>query len=335
MRLRKAGALTMAESPWRDWMPIAVRLRQAGCVVDWCYFAGIRPTDPFFQQTVNHALSDPARMLFRRETPVGHLGDLAWNFPGIAPAGFIFHLSRCGSTLVSRLLATLPRTLVISEPPALDQLLHLSGTGAPGSSESARRALRGLVSAIAQPRNGEDRLFIKFDSWHVCELPAILEAFPGVPWIFLYRDPVEILVSQDRMPGIQMVPGIIDPRRLGLDPATVNPAALDGYSARVLAQFCGAAIENRGNGRGLFVNYRELPGAIFGAISRHFGLEMTHEEQATMEEAAKFDAKSPGFVFEDDSAGKQREASDRIRELAKVWLAEPYEKLESIRRAQA
>ena len=115
----------------------------------------------------------------------------------------------------------------------------------------------------------------------------------------------------------------------------VNPAALDGYSARVLAQFCGAAIENRGNGRGLFVNYRELPGAIFGAISRHFGLEMTHEEQATMEEAAKFDAKSPGFVFEDDSAGKQREASDRIRELAKVWLAEPYEKLESIRRAQA
>ena len=115
MRFRKAGALTMAESPWRDWIPIAVRWRQAGCAVDWCYFAGIRPTDPFFQQTVSHALSDPARMLFRRETPVEQLGSLARDFPGIAPAGFIFHLSRCGSTLVSRLLATLPRNLVISE----------------------------------------------------------------------------------------------------------------------------------------------------------------------------------------------------------------------------
>lgn len=316
-------------------MPVAVRWREGGWAVDWCYFAGLRLTDPFFAQTANHALSDPARMLFRRETPVGYLGSLAREFPGIAPAGFIFHLSRCGSTLVSRMLATLERNLVISEAPALDQLLLLSGTGALGPPESGTMALRGLVSAIAQPRNGEDRFFIKFDSWHVRELPAILDAFPGVPWIFLYRDPVEVLVSQRRRAGIQMVRGIIDPRRLGLDPDAVHPAAVAEYSARVLAQLCNAALENRGKGSGLFVNYRELPGAIFGAIARHFGLELTPEERATMTEAAKFDAKSPGFAFEDDSEGKQREATDQIRQLARVWLAEPYEKLESIRRAQA
>jgi hypothetical protein len=122
---------------------------------------------------------------------------------------------------------------------------------------------------------------------------------------------------------------------LGLDPATVNPAALDEYAARVLAQLCTAAGDNRGLGRGLFVHYRELPAAIFGSIARHFGLELTPAEIATMTGAARFDAKSPSFVFERDSDAKQREASDEIRDLARVWLAEPYERLESIRRSQA
>jgi hypothetical protein len=42
------------------------------------------------------------------------------------PAGMIFHLSRCGSTLVSRLLGTLPGVVVVSEPAQLKALLGLA-----------------------------------------------------------------------------------------------------------------------------------------------------------------------------------------------------------------
>lgn len=327
--------MTMPDPGWMQWMPIGIRARPPGWAATWCFFEGIRPTDPFFQQTLNHALGDPARMLFLRETPVGFLADLARDHPGIAPSGFIFHLSRCGSTLVSRMLASLARNLVISEAPVIDQAIQLAERGALGAPPGSTAVLRGLVSAIAQPRNGEDRLFIKFDSWHVRQLPAILDAFPEVPWIFLYRDPVEILVSQGRMLGSQMVPGIVDPRRLGIDPGSVDPAALGEYSARVLAQLCRAAIANRGLGRGLFVNYSELPGAVHGPISRHFGADPSPAESSAMADCARFDAKAPGMAFEADSAAKQREAGEGTRILARQWLAAPYGELEAIRRGQA
>jgi hypothetical protein len=38
----------------------------------------------------------------------------------------IFHLARCGSTLVSRLLGTLPGAVVVSEPAPLNALLGLA-----------------------------------------------------------------------------------------------------------------------------------------------------------------------------------------------------------------
>ena len=38
----------------------------------------------------------------------------------------IFHLSRCGSTLVSRLLGTLPGVVVVAEPAPLNTLLGLN-----------------------------------------------------------------------------------------------------------------------------------------------------------------------------------------------------------------
>jgi hypothetical protein len=310
-------------------MPISVRRGPSGPVVDWANFHGIRFTDPFFQQTVNHALGHPARMLFRRESPIGFLETLARDSPGIPPTGFVFHLSRCGSTLVSQMLAAVAANIVVSEPPPFDQVLNFPMSASAPDPRIA--SLRGLMSAWARPRGAETRFFVKFDSWHLLELPAILDAFPGVPWIFLYRDPVEVLVSHHRVPGAQTVPGFVNPRRLGLDPASVDPAAVGEYAARVLAQICKAALAFTGRGRGLLVNYRELPGAVPAAIARHFGAEFTPEEEAGMGAAALRDAKNPSFAFQADSAAKQEEATGEIRRRAQVWLGGLYEQLETAR----
>lgn len=51
--------------------------------------------------------------------PLSQLQDEARDIRPTRPAHFIFHVSHCGSTLVSRLLAELPRCLPIREPLAL------------------------------------------------------------------------------------------------------------------------------------------------------------------------------------------------------------------------
>ena len=52
--------------------------------------------------------------------------------------------------------------------------------------------------------------FVKFDSWNTLDLALIRRAFPDVPWIFLYRDPVEVIVSHMRQRGSQMIPGAFE-----------------------------------------------------------------------------------------------------------------------------
>ena len=169
-------------------------------------------------------------------------------------------MSRSGSTLVSRLLAALPTNIVISEARPLDSVLRAHHYDATVSEDQRIAWLRWMVSALAQQRVGDEKyFFIKFDAWHTLELPLIRRAFPDVPWVFVYRDPVEVLVSQLDHRGAHMVPGVIAPSLFGIDPSTVTTIEPEEYCARVLAALCQAAVEYHANG-GLLVNYRQLPG---------------------------------------------------------------------------
>jgi hypothetical protein len=318
------------------WTPINLALRPEGARVDWCHLGDTRFTEPFFEQTIATALRPPARLLFRRQTPVASLEALQNDASALPPRGFIFHLSRCGSTLAAQLLAALPQNLVLSEAPPIDQLLHVQRGDANLTRERRIAQFRGLIHALGRPRHREERnVFIKFDSWHLLELPLILEAFPDVPWIFLYRDPVEVMVSQHRQRGIQMIPGIVDPRLFGFDPAAVAQMSLDEYCARVLARISMAAAMHAQLGRGRFVNFTELPAVLWESLGGFFGVEWTQDDLARMQRVALADAKNPALAHVDDRAAKQREASREIHRLADALMREPYQQLESIRLAQA
>jgi hypothetical protein len=183
-----------------------------------------RITDPFFAQTVERSLRHPAHMLFRHDTPMEALGELNEQSPGAPPKGFIFHASRCGSTLIAQMLAAQPENVVISEASPVDVVLR-SHLRDPGISEEQRILwLRWLLNAFGQRRFGEEkRLFVKFDSWHALFLPLIRRAFPDVPWIFVYREPVEVLLSHGRRRGGQMIPGVLEPGLFGWDAEAVRP----------------------------------------------------------------------------------------------------------------
>ena len=93
-------------------------------MLDWCRLGGRRFTQPFFDETISACLQRPFNLLFRRLTPIDALLEWQERSPAVPPSGFIFHMSRCGSTLAARMLAASPRNIVLSEADPIDSVLR-------------------------------------------------------------------------------------------------------------------------------------------------------------------------------------------------------------------
>lgn len=313
------------------WVPVHVHRRGPAPELEWAYVGDRRFTAPFFEQTVGEAVRHPFNNLFRRRTPLEVLDAWAEASPGLRPSGLIFHMSRCGSTLIAQMLASLARMVVLSEPTPLDAVLRL-----PGIDDERRIGwLRGLISALGQRRRGdESHLVIKLDAWNTAALPLIERAFPGVPWVFLVREPVEVLVSQLRQKAAYMVPGLLDFGPVSPEVLHVFASRPEEYCARVLGGICEAALPALRRGDGVPLNYRELPSAVWGRVAALFGLDLTESEQESMRRVTGFNAKSPTEYFQADATAKVAEASDLARSMADAWIRPHYDAIEEIRLAR-
>ena len=281
------------------WLPAKLKIReQAPPLVQWIHAPERRFTEPFFEDSVRRLLRHPLTAFTLCESALPSVSS--------RPAGFIFHMSRCGSTLISRGLAALDRCFVVSEAPPVDQIIQCA---APDSDRI--EWLRNLTGALA----GERPLIIKFDAWHIHNFALIHAAFPDTPWVFVYRDPVEVLVSHLRQPGLHMIP-----------PANSELPRAE-QCAEVLAGLLSSALAAREAAGGLFVNYTELPDAIGDRIAGHFGLTLSVAERTVLREACLLDAKNPYINFEPDSGDKQ-ESGRPLRDIPGVRSLEAlYSKL--------
>src|SRR5580693_7844529 len=106
------------------WIPMRIYSRDTRPMVDWGHLGARRFTDPFFGQTINRCVEHPADLLFRHQTPLEQLGDIVGTQSSLRPTGFVFHMSRCGSTLISQMLAATPENIVLSEPDPVDAILR-------------------------------------------------------------------------------------------------------------------------------------------------------------------------------------------------------------------
>lgn len=326
--------MNTAPEMFSGWLPVRVYWQKNQLSVDWCCVGKTRFREPFFDLTIERRFRQPFNLLFRQQTPIEFLGEINARLPTLAPAGFIFHLSRCGSTLVSQMLAALDRNIVISEPPPINSILRANFKNPEVTDEQRVIWLQWLIGALAQQRNPEEEhFFVKFDSWNTLDLAIIKRAFPGVPWIFLYRNPVEVIVSHIRQRGAQMIPGVVVQMLPGLKLADVLSMPAEEYCARVLARICESALAQLPNQNARPINYTELPAAATSTILEHFRLDYAPEEVEQMKLSAQFNSKMPQINFVADSETKQNQASAAAREAAEKWVNPLYEKLENLRRA--
>jgi hypothetical protein len=307
------------------WTPIYSYFAEGQLMLDWCYTGARRFTEPFFGDTIDQVNRDMAALLFRHQTTFTEASDEERRNHGMTPDGFVFHMSRCGSTLMARMLGALPESRVLSEPTALNEVVRRALVDASIPRATLVEWLRTVVGLLGRPLARETRYFLKLDCWHVLALPLFVEAFPATPWIFLYRDPAEVLVSQVRAPGAWTVASALEPEVFGVARDDMPPR--HEYLARALGKICDAALRYRACGRGLLVNYDQLPEFARGPLLSHFGITPTPADLERMSSVSSADAKTPQLIFADDRQAKQQAVTPSLRALADQWLSPLFESI--------
>lgn len=257
----------------------------------WWRFLGEKKfSEPFFHDTL--ATIPPKDRL---SLHTGYDASATFETP-LAPAAFIFHTSRCGSTLMTQLLASLPECIAMSEPPIIDSILRRHYGGA--ESEETAGLLRDAVSALGQKRFAHERhLFVKLDSWHIHSLPLFRRAFPDTPFLFLYRNPAQVIASHRRQRGRQMVPGLVNESMPPFDFEPVEPGDLDAYCGKILEGFFDAACHHANEL--MFVDYRQLPQLAWDELPACLDLDFSPEQLAAMRSRSATHSKS-GIAFSGD-----------------------------------
>ena len=264
-----------------DWFPMELDARKRE--LTWFHLPGGRFHEPFFETTLRrHRWS--AHSL---KTPLDVLRGSNGNAPH--PEAIFFHSSRCGSTLVMQLLSRVPGCRTLSEPPIVDTLLHLEGVD--------DALISGLFRAFAKPLDGAPpKLFLKTDCWHLPQLGRLKRLFPEARRYFIYREPEAILRSHRRERGSQMVASLVDSRHFGIDPASLNPADLDGYAERVLAAIFRQGVVAVESGEVMPIAYSLLPGHLWEVLGPELGLP--EDGWAEARERSRINAKHTHFPHE-------------------------------------
>lgn len=313
----------------QKWLPIRVWPEHGEWRVDWCWFGDMPLNRPFYRDSVQQAMRLPFNQALRRNTPLASLLDWHHASPGVAPRAFIYHASRCGSTLIAQLLAGIDRHIVLSEPPPLDSLLRAPLIDPVAPAQQADW-LRALLSAFAQVRRGsEEGLVVKLDAWNIFEADVLQRLYPTTPWIFLYRDPLEIVVSQLRQPGAHTVPGMLGPSPLDVCAAEAAQLSPLEFVARSIGKILQQGLAQCREHGGVPVNYRELPDAVWGRLAPLFDVRAS--DVAHVQALAHYDAKQPSLHFIADSQRKRDGASAEVQAAVERWAREPYEALERLR----
>lgn len=301
------------------WLPARTVQTQDGTpAFDWLWFGPHRHLRPFFEDDVRIAGAMPFNWLFRVRTGLQALVSGYGMEPELPLKGLIFHMSRCGSTLLSQIYAAVPDNLVSSEPEPLSGVLQWIKL-AKVDEVVAIPALQAIVAALGRDSGaGAKQHLIKAEAWNAHSIALFRKAFPSVNWVFLYRNSVEVLVSLIRQPAIHTVENLM-PREI-VELTDEEPKSREDFAANVVAKIGSTIIAYQHLGGGMIIAYPDIIVESTSSIATHFGLTLSEDAVQKMVEASIRDSKEPYQNFSSDVSRKHAAATQAIETAAAQWM---------------
>lgn len=312
----------------QGWVPTNLIMEDERPVIELALFESRRPQLPFIGADLENCGQ-------RVRIPLSEIADSVPDDASLTP--LIFHMSRCGSTLLCNMLRNIDRFKVVAEPEPINQVFQVAWP----SKQQQVVALRALESLYRYSLcESHQTLIIKSSAWTSAFSEIILQALPHSPWCFLYRDPVEVLSSNHKTPPQWLWPATLTAYLdlLGNSGQQVDKMDLrtrlyfdNGYHpgmppielcSKVLSECCRSIKRSmQGSRRGCIVDYAELPDALFSTLNEHFKLELTGLERVKAQSATMWNSKTFKLrKFKPDGERKRASASDDIINLAESFL---------------
>lgn len=324
----------------KGFIPVDVQPTSTDHAVTWLNVGKHRFTKAKFEFAIRGLIADEQG----KETVTTTLTDLvdqSFLSDALYPTGFIFHISRCGSTLLAKALARTPNHVVIDEgTPLNDGLWHYLTKGWQQPvvyDEQALAIYRNLLLAMGRRRTCQQQhYFVKFRSWNALFIDFITQVFPDVPCLFLYRDPVEVLVSGQWKRVWTLDFKGLAPGAYMSDCTIAATQAMDDltFLAKIYRRYFAAALQTN-SAKLHFLNYEQLTQANYPAILAHaFDYQATPEQVALMQEQFAYYSKDDDDTirFTSDKEAKQQAATQAVRQIVAQEMGDLYAQVEASER---
>lgn len=295
--------------------------------------------EPFFSQTVaNIRERDPA--ILEMETDLATLVKEQVSRRIEAPAAFIFHISRCGSTLVCNGLKAATNVQIVAEAdpicrlfaPCLPNIEQIDKVRMEEEREQLARRLADIFSTYRFGSNHQP-IVVKFTSQNTLSLRVIRRIWPTVPSLYVIRYPVEVMVSNLRMGGLARFTDYPSEARsiAGIDPTvSISQICTEEFCARVIGRYLQMFAETL-SGLVRIVDYNDINPQSILEIARFFHLDTalcSAELNGVFQTYSKDPCRLKHFV--DDRGLKRTSATVQVMEAAERWTFAEYSRLRSI-----
>jgi len=266
----------------------------------------------------------------------------------LSMAGAIFHESRCGSTVIANALQVMdPKRHRVYSEAQPEMVTNFCGSSYEYcSKEQASELLKDVLYIMSRSSNAdEEKVFFKFHSDSARNLEIFQHAFPNTPWVFAFRDPVQIIVSQfkegkslakcvrSKLDPAREVIAILKSKQLIDSPSDTKDVSQENFCAATLASYCESALKAKSKAPflGTMVHYPDLPDILLDRVfPNSFQLPMSKEKEELIRSVSSMYSKAShgrSRPYNDDSKLKEQKATDAIREAARVLLENSYEQL--------
>ncbi|RQO78850.1 hypothetical protein DBR40_03755 [Pedobacter sp. KBW01] len=286
-----------------NWIPYQLVYEENDWQLLWVDLEDRHIQEPFFDETIQLCrIRMKERSGYLPTSSLDFLVELAKQIDSIPPNAFIFHVSRCGSTLLSQALATALTNIVFPEARLIDEILRMKEQDPTVTEEQQELLLKSTIAIMGQKRKpAYKQLFVKLDSWHIHFYPLLRKWYPSTPFFFLSREPNAVIASHHQRRGLHAVPGMVNSTILKVEVQEKHYQDFNLFTAEVLANYYKtlADIMLVNHPKNTFFDYNWGVDLLLS----HFLNVVQWDKSAyeKMAERLKYHSKSPGEKFSGDN----------------------------------